>query len=224
MTWLQRLSIWTNTPDAVRWLRTYPPYEAPYPARPAQLSHAQANLQYLLHHREQRLAVLSGLLADFHLDVRRGMSAADPAPLLHDLHEWTKQAFPKIYDPRLAHREVWLASTRQGPQIVFSLLMDLAILLGELVVERRKQYVWALDLDPDNAADGMISSMRPVVQIPKREPFPAPIILDFESLVFDHYLNVPSVMFGRINDLARPVLDALSGAYERPWVQGAPAR
>lgn len=45
----------------------------------------------------------------------------------------------------------------------------------------------------------------------------ADLILDFEEIVVGQYWNARSPVFGLINDLARPVKDAISGAYERPW-------
>jgi hypothetical protein len=37
------------------------------------------------------------------------------------------------------------------------MVMDVAIALAEMVLARRRDYRWALDLDPQNAADEMVS-------------------------------------------------------------------
>ena len=75
--------------------------------------------------------------------------------------------------------------------------MDIALLLGALVIQRGPDYRWALDVDPNNVADGTDSVKGPVVQIPKAETFPAPIILDFEAIVvWCCYLNARSSIFG----------------------------
>lgn len=215
---LDRLTGWKGEHGG--WLEAYPPYEAPFRGPPSALTleQAEANLQYLLTHNEQRLRDLSRFLSGVGVDVTAALNGDEVGPPLDALHAWTKRDFPKIYDQRIAKRSVWLASTRTGPEIVYSLLMDIALLLGALVIARRPDYRWALDLDPDNVADGMQSVKRPVVQIPKAEPFPAPIILDFEAIVVgDCYLRTRSPIFGLTNDLGRVVKDTISGGYERPW-------
>jgi hypothetical protein len=160
------------------WLRAYPPYDAPFRGPPSALTveQAEANLQYLLTHNEQRLRDFSRFLGGVGVDVTDALNGGDVGPPLDTLHGWTKREFPKIHNPRIAKRSVWLASARTGPEIVYSLLMDIALLLGALVIARRPDFRWALDLDPDNVADGMDTVKRPVVQVPKAEPFPAPII------------------------------------------------
>jgi hypothetical protein len=99
--------------------------------------------------------------------------------------------------------------------------MDLAILLGEIIVRNRPVFQWSLDLDPDNAHDQMDTYKRPVVQIPKGGPFPAPMIIDVEALVVDQFRRVPLPIFGTANELAVPITDAISGAYERHWIEDA---
>lgn len=212
--------------DSSKLLEGYPPYAIPFSGRPRDLTldQAQANLNYLVANKSKRFIVLGELLSRFNIDVEEGLKASDSVPVLDSLHEWTRLEFPKLYRPELAIRDVWLVSSREGREIVFSLLMDLALFLAEIVILRRKAYTWSLDLDPANDADGMITFKRPVVQIPKGGPFPAPIMFDFESIVFGHYHDVPSPMFGRFNELARPVLDALSGAHERHWLEQAALR
>jgi hypothetical protein len=124
-------------------------------------------------------------------------------------------------DAWIAATSSWIASSRRGPDIVFSMLMDLAILLGELVVTRRPEYRWSLDLDPDNDRDGMVSFLRPVVQIPAGGPFPAPIIFDFEEHVVCAYLKwrnpeLQSRKSSRFlhDHVGWPVTAAISGEYE----------
>jgi hypothetical protein len=200
-------------------LNGYPPYEAPFrgPAAALTLEQADANLQYLLTDSEVRVNDLARFLGGVGVDFTGALRGGDVGPPLEALHAWLKRELPKLYDPAIAKRSVWLASTREGPEIVYSLLMDIALLLGALVIARKPEYRWALDLDPDNVADEMETVKRPVVQIPKAEPFPAPIILDVEAVVFGQYLTARSPVFGLTNDLGRLVKDAISGAYEYPW-------
>jgi hypothetical protein len=200
-------------------LNSYPPYQAPFrgPASALMLAQANANLQYLLTHSEQRVNDLARFLSRVDVDFTGALRGGEVGPPLEALHVWLKREFPKLHDPAIAKRSVWLASTREGREIVYSLLMDIALLLGALVIARKPEYRWALDLDPDNVADEMDTVKRPVVQIPKADPFPAPIILDFEASVVHQYRTARSPIFGLTNDLGRQVTEAISGACERPW-------
>jgi hypothetical protein len=225
MRWLPSLA---GRSKLERRLSSYAPYQAPFPGDPLKLSvdQVQANLDYLLDHRAERLARLGELLADDDIDVRAGLAADDCKPLLVAVHGWAKTEWPGIHDRRIASIRGWRASTRTGAEIVYSLLMDVAILLGELIVTRRPQFVWSLDLDPENGPgsdpaspdDAMETYKRPVVQIPKGGPFPAPITLDVEAIVVYKYLKAREPVTWLLNDFHRVVDDAVSGAYERFWL------
>jgi hypothetical protein len=227
MRWLTSL----GRTKLARRLDSYPPYRAPFPDDHLKLSveQAQANLDYLLAHRAERLAVLGELLAEENIDLRAGLAADDCKPLLDALHGWAKSEWPGIYDRKIASFKIWLASTREGPEIAYSLLLDVAILLGELIVTRRPQFVWSLDLDPENGPgldaslpdDAMVTYKRPVVQIPKGGPFPAPIILDVEAIVAYKYLTAREPVTWALNDFHRLVNDAVNGAHEEYWLAEA---
>lgn len=213
----------------VRRMESYPVYRAPYPGVPWSLSilEAEANLSYLLENRQERLRILSNVLSEGGVNLASDLSTADSSDLLAQLHTWTKRHWPGIFDRRLGSTDRWLASSREGREIVYSLLMDVAILLGDLVVTRKPQYMWSLDLDPENendplkGKDGMLSYKRPVVQIPKGGPFPAPIILDFEDIVVGLYRRVESPVFGLVNEIGRAASYAIDGAYEAFWLAEA---
>jgi hypothetical protein len=212
--------LWRRTPEPrlAQLLRTYPPYAAPFrgPARAWTLEQANANLRYLLDRRAERLAALGRLLGAFDIALP---AAPEVDPLLDQLHGWMKAEWPLIHDPRLARDETWQASTRAGPEIVHSLVMDVAILLGELVTARRPEYSWSLDLDEQNDVDGMATFLRPVVQRPKGGPFPAPIIFDYEAIAFDQYRYARNGSIFALNDIKRSVVEAISGAHEAFFLQ-----
>jgi len=201
------------------WLEQYPPYEAPFAGPVSKLppADAEANLRYLLANRESRLQILSNVLAQPRIDLASGMAASDPKPFLDELHEWTRKTFPEIFDRSVATLDVWRATSRTGREIVYSLLMDIAIALGECVIRHQKEYQWALDVDADN--EEMDSYKRPVVLIPRGDPYPASIIFDPEAFIVGLYVSVPQPLFGRFNDLTRVVLEYTTGAHQRPWVQ-----
>jgi hypothetical protein len=83
-----------------------------------------------------------------------------------------------VYDPSIYSTiDLWLWSTRDGPEIVYSMLTDIAIVLAEMVLLRRPDYHWALDLDPEN--EEMATWRRPVVMRPADAVVPV-ILYDFE--------------------------------------------
>lgn len=210
-------------------LSAYPPYRIPHPGSGWSLTlpQAETNLAYLLDHKAERLGIVGDLLARFDLDLGAGLVAPNPKPFLDAVWRWTAQEWPSIYDPALATIGDWLNSPREGAHIVFSLVMDVAIALGEMVLVRRPDYGWALDLDPENRGDteddSMLTWQRPVVMRPADEIVPA-ILLDSESAARSAYIYCSKPAYGVEIDLGRGVLDAISGAHERFWREEAARR
>lgn len=207
----------------------YPVYAAPHAYRRdgqlLSLAQAQENLEYLRTQRPTRLGIVSDFLhTEAGVDAAAALAGAEPAALLDGLHHWSLRTFPSLQKaaPQLARDEVWLASDRRGPEIVYSLLMDLALLLGELILIRRPAFQWALDLDEGNLLDGMDSVRRPVLQfLPTPTSTAAgdasmpPVQLDVEALVVHRYREPDSPSLQWMNGWAQLVQDARSGAYER---------
>ncbi len=205
----------------------YPVYAAPHAYRRdgqwLSLAQAQENLEYLQTQRPTRLRIVSDFLhTEAGVDVAAALAGGDPSALLDGLHRWSLHTFPALQkaEPQLARDEVWLASDRRGPEIVYSLLMDLALLLGELILISRPAFQWALDLDEGNLLDGMDSVRRPVLRF---LPTPGaagdasmpPVQLDVEALVVHRYREPDSPSLQWMNGWAQLVQDARSGAYER---------
>ncbi|WP_271007462.1 hypothetical protein [Paucibacter sp. B51] len=205
----------------------YPVYAAPHAYRRdgqlLSLAQAQENLEYLRTQRPTRLGIVGDFLhTEAGVDVAVALAGAEPAALLDGLHRWSLRVFPALQKaaPQLARDEVWLASDRRGPEIVYSLLMDLALLLGELILIRRPAFQWALDLDEGNLLDGMDSVRRPVLQfLPTStaagDASMPPVQLDVEALVVHRYREPDSPSLQWMNGWAQLVQDARSGAYER---------
>lgn len=207
----------------------YPVYAAPHAYRRdgqlLSLAQAQENLEYLRTQRPTRLGIVGDFLhTEAGVDAAAALAGAEPAALLNGLHRWSLRVFPALQKaaPQLARDEVWLASDRRGPEIVYSLLMDLALLLGELILIRRPAFQWALDLDEGNLLDGMDSVRRPVLQfLPTPTSTAAgdasmpPVQLDVEALVVHRYREPDSPSLQWMNGWAQLVQDARSGAYER---------
>ncbi len=174
-------------------MRDYPPYRTPHPGDPRQLTLQQCeeNLRYLLEQRPHRLQALAQLLQGFDIDLDAGLRAADVRPFLGELDRWASATWPALHTPsaaRLVDPRVWLTAPKDGDNIVLSMLMDVGIALGEIVVARRAEFAWRLDLDPDNEADGMLSYRRPVVMRPPiRDGTWAATVLDFEAICIGRF-------------------------------------
>ncbi len=188
------------------------------------LAQADANLAYLIAHKAERLHVVSGLLATFGIDLAAGLASQDPKPFLDDLWKWVAAEWPAIVRPELLTLDAWLTSRRDGLQIAFSLVIDIAIVLAEVVLVRRPDYRWAIDVDPGNRADTrdetMVSWHRPVVMRVADGTMPT-ILFDFEDVARGAYVDCGSTGTTFENDLGRGALDAISGAHERQWREEA---
>jgi hypothetical protein len=217
--WLDRLTGGSarSASSLAQQLSRYRPYEAPYagPATEWTLAQAEANLQYLLQHRTERLEVLSALLTGFGIQTTPALTGDDPGAFVDSLHRWANAEWPALHEPRLATRERWLRSSRRGTEIVYSLLMDVAILLGELIVRRRPTIAWALDLDETNGRDGMTSFRRPVL-VTRRQGDGMQVEIDVEEIVVTRYLQPRSPGLTHLNGWKQLVADSTAGAYERP--------
>ena len=208
-----------------RRLRDYPPYAVPHPGPGERLTaeQAQENLAYLLGQREHRLQALHRLLAGYGVDISPALAGDDPRPLLDQLHAWANRYWPDLSGHRRRSLSSWLSSSRQGDEIAYSMLMDIAILLGELIRIRRPDFQWGVDLDEANGRDGMVSYRRPVLKIPHGAAMPVPLFLDLEDIVVGRFLQPDDPTQRLLNGWARLVDEAVSGAHESPWQgSGAP--
>ncbi|AZZ90145.1 MULTISPECIES: hypothetical protein [unclassified Hahella] len=176
-----------------RLLKDYPPYQAPHSQEPFSLTieQAYANLNYLIAEKANRLVIYGELLRKFGLDLDEGLHNASPEAFLRDLHAWAYKHWPEVYEPHLARKDIWLNSKRDGDHIVFSMLMDTAIALGEIVVKHRPRTYWGLDLSNSSWRLRYVSYQRPVLLgVPDPYQNNAFMALDFENTAFFHYSNI----------------------------------
>gem|GEM_PF-1480327 len=195
-------------------LADYPPYAVPHPgaARDLGLAQCRENLAYLLEHRHERLAALATLVGDFGVDLRGGLAVSDPVPLLDALERWARAEWPSIRIEGIGDPARWQKSDKAGADIALSMLMDVAIVLGETVVRRRADFAWQLDLDPANK--GMLSYRRVVVMKPADPSTSwAATVLDVERECIDSFEQLGR---GGIRDraLGTTALAAVAGGYD----------
>ena len=213
--WLSRLTRPGAAPNELaRRLADYPAYRAPHVGPPKRWSPAQAreNLQHLLAHRDERLAALAGLLRAEGIDVAPALAGADPLPLVDRLHDWAGATWPALRRPEQATLAHWLASTRDGADIAFSMVLDTALLLGELIRRHDSRWIWALDEEPGNRRDGMVSAMRPVLMLRGTAPDLPDVPIDLEDEVVGKYRK-PDMAYPT-NPWRATVSDAIAGRYD----------
>lgn len=222
--WLNR---WIGKPPAAsplaQRLRSYPPYDAPFVGYGTQLTvvQAEANLAYFERALPQRLQCIDALLQD---EAGADVAAALAAPgeqagaLTETLHAWAAAQWPALRaaNPALTLRS-WLGSSRRGDDIVFSMLLDVAILLGELVHRANPDWQWGLDLDAGNLRDDMVSARRVVLQAAPIGEMKSPFVIDVEDVVVHRFLNPSDPAQQRLNPWRRLVDEGIRGDAFAHW-------
>jgi hypothetical protein len=202
----ERLMHWLEKPNAAssdlaQRLRTYPPYQAPRPGFGSQLTlqQAEANLAYFRQVLPTRLKLLGTLLMETaHIDTATalGAPAAHAATLTEALDAWARREWPALRTPQLAEYQRWHTTTRAGDDIVYSLLMDVAVLFGEVICRANPHWRWDLDLDRDNLRDGMSSARRVVLLADPVGEALHPFIVDVEGIVVGRFQEPTDVTWG----------------------------
>ena len=214
--WFARLVRADAPPNSLaRRLADYPPYRAPHVGPPRRLSTAQAreNLRHLLAHLDERLAALTSLLREEGIDPAPALAGGDALALVDRIHAWAGDTWPALLRKEQVALAHWLATTRDGDDIVFSMLLDVALLFGELIRRRDPRWIWALDEDPVNRRDDMVSAMRPVLLLPSTAPGLPDTELDLEDIVVGRYRKPGDVEY-QLNPWRRIVTDATTGRYD----------
>ena len=217
-------------PLALR-LRSYPPFERPHPGYGQGLSEAQAlaNLAHVHAVCAQRLALIGPLLqqeAGVDLPAALAAPAAQAPAVAAALQRWAASAWPALQPPAAPPRPLqhWLHSTGRGDDIVYSLLADLALALGELVRRGNSAWRWGLDLDPQNLADDMPSARRVVLLADAGPALPHPVVLDVEDVVVARFQRPQDPGQRLLNPFAQLLEQGLRGDALRHWrTAGAPA-
>lgn len=195
-------------------LQHYSPYTAPHTANPVSLEPAQAleNLAYLQNNKAQRLDTLHELLTLHGIAIKPALQGEPYEPMVESLYRWAQQEWPQAAAPAVAQRAMWRETTRQDNEIIYSLVMDCAIALGELVIHHRPDFSWAVDLDPQNIKDQMPSAHRVVLQAPSLSHPGQHVLIDWEELTVAMLLNPTSAANRVINLWQRVCAEAISGA------------
>jgi hypothetical protein len=187
-------------------LRSYPP-EAP----PWQAGQGEPERVALLTSRARRLERLAGLLSGFDIDLAAGLGVAEPSVLAGMLDTWSLTQWPAIARREWAFPEPFdapsWADAKQAS--VYTLIVDVGVALGELVLRHRPGLAWAVDRYEAHAADGVKSFGRALLLDPTQPvESPAPAVYDAIAEAFMRYqsLALNDGAPGRFIEGMRPVL------------------
>jgi hypothetical protein len=205
-------------------LRRYPPFDRPHPGYGQGLSEAQAlaNLAHVHAVCAQRLALVGPLLqeeAGVDLPTALAAPAAQAATVATALQRWAGAAWPALQPPHAPARPLqhWLHSTGRGDDIVYSLLADIALALGELIRRGNPTWRWGVDLDPRNLADDMPSARRVVLLADAAPALPHPVVLDVEDVVVARFQRPQDPGQRLLNPFVQLLEQGLRGDALRHW-------
>lgn len=203
-----------------RLLDTYVPYRAPFagPARALTREQAQDNHAYLLAIKPYRLELLAPVLAHsgISLDDHKTESFVE---FLEALDKWALTEFPGVFRKKLAKSKAWENSNRAGDEIVYSLLMDVALLLGDTLIAQSSNCSWALDLSDDSCINGMSTYQRSVLCIDNGHREGSPKYVDLEQIVVGRYQDCDFPVPIDTGLFKRVVLEGIHEA-GNPWRDG----
>lgn len=198
----------------LNWLSGYPVYEQPFTAAACKLTGAQAdaNFEYFAAHKDLRINALSSLLTGFDIDIHAGLSSASPDTLVTQLYQWSGEHWPQYFDKGIHSNKHWIASTRQDANLIYSLITDTAIVIGELIIKQRPTYSWNLDRDADNK---LMASYNRVVLTARWLPEPDKlIVVDVEAEIAKRFLDANYIRQKRDALWLKLVKECVSGGAE----------
>ena len=198
-------------------LDNYPEFPLPAKGHHLTLSHeaAQRNLEAVMQAMPDRLAALESLCYAFSIDWPDQLSLNESRELIKAIHSWAGETWPHVYKDLPDDAEAqWFAGERAGEYKILSVISDITLLLGTIIIHERPGIRWGIDDDQDNLKDRMGTPNRVVLLAPwMGDPETlSPIDVEFVvlgRLVEGHYINERFE-----NSWLRVVEGACVGGYE----------
>jgi hypothetical protein len=217
--WLELAKDPVADPAMSRYLRVYPALSQPFPGPALDLNAEQAeeNLHYLLDIRFERLDLLRGLLRQTNASVvwPDRFSRDNIDPFIISLHQWAGEQWPalkgRIKGDILSR---WRTGERNGECIGFSVVADVGLVLGELILSLRPSLKWGIDRNPINIRDGVDTVNRMVLLGTWRCDPETQIEIDIEKMVLDRFLHPDDSSERLENSWLRLIHAAIEGVYE----------
>ena len=196
------------------WLTNYPVYEQPHTAPFCKMTAAQAkeNFAYLMANKESRVDALANLLNGFNTDLKSLMAEDSADSLVKALYTWSGEHWPQYFDSSLHNNNHWIESARTDDNLIYSVITDTAIALGEAIIQRRPTYSWGIDNDKSNRT--MMSYQRLVLLATRVADPTRQVEIDIEFNVVGRFLRADTVHQRRDEVWLELVNDCISGGYE----------
>lgn len=176
-------------------LAAYPSHVPPHRGLGRQITpeQAQQNLDWFQQTIPGRLAALRALSANTGLALGDApvRSLDEAKSLVARLIDWTRACWPDA-PYRVEHKsyEHWAMSGRSGDDAIFSVVLDVATLLGQTIMAGRQDWRWGLDMARSSLGhQPMLSARRVVLLSPLLGSQPVSTHMDLEILVLDRYLK-----------------------------------
>ncbi len=198
-------------------LDDYPPLQLPHSGPPAELSDQQVaeNFDYMIAALPQRLEHLKQLVTGYEISWPSSFTGTDTQAFVIALHRWAGENWSTV-GARIKSDapQRWRNGERSGNCIGFSVVSDVALTLGELIIAQRPSLAWGMDQDPQNRKEEMVSVNR-LVLLGHWRPNPAnQIEIDIEATVVNRMLR-PTDSSERFENTWLQLVDAsVRGAYE----------
>ena len=185
-------------------LAAYPAHVPPHRGWGKQLTpeQAQQNLDWFRQSIPERLAALRALAVKtgLALDEVPVQSLDEAQDLVARLIDWTRACWPaEPYRPEHLHDDdYWARSDRTGDDAIFSVVLDVATLLGETIRAGRSEWRWGLDMArASRGPQPMFSARRVVLFTPPLGEQRAPCMMDMEALVLERYRRPKDFRFNQ---------------------------
>ena len=204
-------------------LHRYPAHAPPHPGHARDLTpeQAQANLEWFLAALPERLQVLDRLLTEFGVPTRPAADTPEGRQAwVGHLIDWTRRCWPaQPYRPEHLDKDVWLKVARIGDDAIFSVTLDLATLMGEVIKSACPAWRWGLDMASANmGGQPMLTARRVVMTTAPLGSKGIRVIRDWEAAIVAHYWHQDPLERGgplTSHPLFSRVMDACSGRVVR---------
>ncbi len=204
-------------------LHRYPAHAPPHPGHARDLTpeQAQANLNWFLASLPERLQVLDGLLTEFGVPTRPAADTPEGRQAwVGQLIDWTRRCWPaQPYRPEHLDKDVWLKVARIGDDAIFSVTLDLATLMGEVIKSACPAWRWGLDMASANmGGQPMLTARRVVMTTAPLGSKGIRVIRDWEAAIVAHYWHQDPLERGgplTSHPLFSRFMDACSGRVVR---------
>ena len=182
-------------------LHRYPAHAPPHPGHARDLTpeQAQANLEWFLAALPERLQVLDRLLTEFGVPTRPAADTPEGRQAwVGHLIDWTRRCWPaQPYRPEHLDKDVWLKVARVGDDAIFSVTLDLATLMGEVVRAACPAWRWGLDMASANmGSQPMWTARRVVMTTAPLGSKGIRVIGDWEAAVVNRYQRPSAFDYG----------------------------